>query len=250
MNGFVRVGLLLACFGLAMPLPAKPSKTPESYQVRAEQLVAQTLEKIPAYTLLAQQQKDFIPAWQELLRQQLIVGAGRREREHSESIALGLALHSSNGFLSAADDDSVNRYFQQQRRLLADAQQDPRLCRLLLNTPSARMDQAGAPPWLMDKKYRAYRPGLQQALTGLIDNAQGKWPRSLPAEQNSLFIRRVVSQMVDSYGPDSLKRYELVSNENASPETRCLGLHQLYETIDTLPLELRAQVVRGYFGGQ
>jgi hypothetical protein len=248
MNRSMRALLLLACLVSAVPLIAKPAKTPEAYQAQAEQIVAQTLEKIPAYALLAQQQKDFIPAWQELLRQQLIIGGSRQAQEFSRAIALGLALHSSNGFLSAADDDSVNRYFQQQRRLLADAQQDPRLCRLLLNTPSARMDQAGAPPWLMEKKYRAYQPGLQQAMTELIVNAQGKWPRTLPDEQSSLFIRRVVGQMVDTYGPESLKRYELMGNENASPETRCLALHQLYETIDTLPLELRAQVVRGYFG--
>lgn len=249
MDKTMRVLLLLVCLGCAGPLAAKTAKTPEAYQAQAEQLVAQTLIKIPAYTLLAERQKDFVPAWSEQLRQQLIVGAGKRERELSESIALGLAMHSGNDYLTAADDDSVDRYFQQQRRLLADAQQDPRLCRLLLGTASARMDQSGAPPWLMEKKYRIYKPDLQQALTELIVNAQGKWPRTLPAEQNSLFIRRLVSRMVDTYGPESLKRYELMSNENASPEIRCLGLHQLYETIATQPLELRAQLVRGYFGG-
>jgi len=249
MGASLRTLLLLVCLGCAGPLAAKTAKTPEAYQAQAERLVAQTLVKIPAYAVLAQKQADFVPAWSEQLRQQLIVGAGKRERELSESIALGLAMHSGNDYLTAADDERVDRYFQQQRRLLADAQQDPRLCRLLLGTTSARMDQSGAPPWLMEKNYRAYKPELQQALTELIVNAQGKWPRTLPAEQNSLFIRRLVSRMVDTYGPESLKRYELMSNENASPEIRCLGLHQLYETIASQPLELRAQLVRGYFGG-
>mgnify|MGYP006378326809 CR=1 FL=1 len=245
MGRSMRALLLMASVVFAGLLAAK---SPEDYQRQASRAVERTLQEIPAYAIMAQRQADFVPAWREQLRQQLIVSGGRRARELNESIALGLAMHSGNDYLTAADDDSVDRYFQQQRRLLADAQQDPRLCRLLLGTASARMDQSGAPPWLMEKNYRKYRPDLQQALTELVVNAQGKWPRTLPAEQNSLFIRRLVSRMVDTYGPESLKRYELMSNENASPEIRCLGLHQLYETIATLPLELRAQVVRGYFG--
>jgi len=248
MNHSWRICCLLAGLLFTGVAQAKAERTPEDYERQARQIVSQTLSDIPAYAILAKQQPDFVATWQEQLRRQLIVGNGRREREVSEAIALGLALLSSNYFFSAADDDSVNRYFQQQRRLLADAQQDPRLCRLLLNTPGARNDQSGAPPWLLDKKYRAYRKELQPALTGLIVNAQGKWPRTLPDEQNNLFIRQIVSQMVDAYGQQSLKNYELAGNDNASPEARCLGLHQLYETINTQHLELRAQLVRGMFG--
>lgn len=240
---------LLVGLCVATGAPAKTAKTPEDFQKQAVRHVEQTLKEIPAYAIMAQRQTDFVPVWREQLRQQLIVGGGKRGHELSESIALGLAMHSGNEYLSAADDGSVNRYFQQQRRLLADAQQDPRLCRLLLGTPSARVDQTGALPWLMEKNYRKYRPELQEALTGLVVNAQDQWPRTLPAEQNSLFIRRLVARMADIYGPDSLKRYELMGNDNASPGTRCTALHQLYETIATQPLELRAQLVRGYFGG-
>ncbi len=248
MNLYLRIFCLLASMLFSGLADAKAERTPEDYERQAQQIVSQTLSDIPAYAILAKQQPDFVAAWQEQLRRQLIVGHGRREREASDAIGLGLALLSSNYFFSSADDDSVNRYFQQQRRLLADAQQDPRLCRLLLNTPGARNDQSGAAPWLLEKKYRVYRKELQPALTGLIVNAQDKWPRTLPDEQNNLFIRRIVSQMVDTYGQQSLKNYELASNDNASPETRCLGLHQLYETISTQHLELRAQLVRGMFG--
>lgn len=249
MGTSMRAFVLMACLVFAGLLAAKTAKTPEDYQQQAGRAVERTLQEIPAYAIMAQRQADFVPTWREQLRQQLIVGAGKRERELNESIALGLAMHAGNDYLSAADDGSVDRYFQQQRRLLADAQQDPRLCRLLLGTPSARVEQAGALPWLMEKNYRKYRPELQQALTALVVNAQGKWPRTLPAGQNSLFIRRLVSRMADIYGPESLKRYELMGNENASPDIRCTALHQLYETLASQPPELRAQLVRGYFGG-
>ncbi len=247
MHKIIFIFLLISTSMLA---DAKPAKTPEDFQRQAEQIVAVDLQKIPAYAILAKQQKNFLPAWRELLRQQLIVGNARKPHDTSQAIALALALNSSNTFLLAADNIHVDNYFQQQRKFLQLSQQDPRLCRILLNTPAQRADQIGTRPWLLEKDYQRYKPALQNAVTQLITNAENQWPRTLPEEQSQQFMKRIVSQMVSTYGPESLKRYELMSNENASPETRCMGLHQLYETINTQKLELRAQLVRSFFGGQ
>ncbi len=240
--------LILIC--VAMLADAKSSKTPEEFQRQAEQIVAEDLQKIPAYAILAKQQKNFLPAWRELLRQQLIVGNNRKPHDTSQAIALALALNMSNNYLLAANNETVDNYFQQQRQFLQLSQQDPKLCRLLLNTPAQRADQTGMPPWLLEKNYRRYKPALQKAVEQLILSSENQWPRTLPEEQSQQFMKRIVSQMVSTYGPESLKRYELMSNENASPETRCMGLHQLYETINTQPVELRTQLVRSFFGGQ
>lgn len=234
---------------LASVAQAKSAKTPESYRQRAEQIVDIDLQKIPAYGILAKQQPSFRPAWQELLRQQLIVGNDRKPHATSRAIALALALNSSNSFLLAADNASVDAYFQQQRLLLQKAQQDSRLCRILLNTPAQRSDQSGSAPWLLDKHYRGFMDDLQNAVTQLIASGGNQWPRTLPNEQSQQFMQRIVSQMAGTYGPESLQRYELMSNENASPDIRCKGLHQLYETINTQELELRTQLVRSFFGG-
>lgn len=229
---------------------AKSFNTPEDYQRQAEQIVAEDVQQIPAYAILASQQKNFLPAWRELLRQQLIVGNSRQAHNTSQAIALALALNSSNNFLLAADNERVNNYFQQQRLLLKLSQQDTQLCRILLNTPAQRADQTGSTPWLLDKNYRRYRADLQRAVTQLIISSENQLSRGLPEQQSQQFMKRIVSQMVNTYGPESLSRYELMSNENASPVTRCTGLHQLYETINTQPVELRAQLVRSFFGGQ
>jgi hypothetical protein len=229
---------------------AKSSQISEQYQRKAEQIVADDLQQIPAYDILAKQQKSFLPLWNELLRQQLIVGTSRNAHDTSQAIALGLALNMVNYFLLTASNEHVNNYFQQQRLLLELSQQNPLLCRILLNNAAQRADQTGTTPWLLDKRYLRYKPALQRAVTQLIAGSENQIPRSMPEEQSQQFMKRIVSQMVNTYGADSLKRYELMSNENANPETRCLGLHQLYETINTQPIELRAQLVRSFFGGQ
>jgi len=245
-----KIILILLLISTAMQVNAKPLKTPEEFQRQAEQIVADDLQKIPAYAILAKQQNNFLPVWRELLRQQLIVGNHRKPHETSQAIALALALNTSNNFLLTADNVSVNDYFQQQLLLLQLAQKDLQLCRILLNTPAQRTDQMGRAPWLLEKNYKRYKPALQKAVEQLILSSENQWPRSLPEEQSQQFMKRIVSQMVSTYGPESLKRYELMSNENTGPETRCMGLHQLYETINTQPLELRAQLVRSFFGGQ
>ncbi len=229
---------------------AKPSKSPEDFQRQAEQIVAEDVQQIPAYAILAKQQLNFLPAWRELLRQQLIIGNDRKPHNTSQAIALAMALNMSNNFLLAANNEAVDDYFQQQRLFLTLSQEDPQLCRLLLNTPAQRADRTGSTPWLLDKNYQRYRADLQRAVTQLIVSSENQLPRRLPEEQSQQFMKRIVSQMVNLYGPESLTRYELMSNENASPETRCTGLHQLYETINTQPLELRTQLVRSFFGGQ
>lgn len=239
--------LLLIC--TATYAVAESSKSPEDYQRQAEQIVAEDIQQIPAYGILAKQQKNFLPAWRELLRQQLIVSHDRNPHNTSQAIALALALNTSNTFLLAADNTRVDNYFQQQRQFLQLSQNDPRLCRILLNTPAQRTDQVSSTPWLLDKNYRRYKPALQKAVEQLILNSENQWPRSLPEKQSQQFMTRIVSQMVSTYGPDSLKSYELMSNENASPDIRCKGLHNLYETINTQALELRAQLVRSFFGG-
>jgi hypothetical protein len=245
-----KIIFILVLISATIQANAKPLKTPEDFQRQAEQFVADDLQKIPAYTILAKQQNNFLPVWRELLRQQLIVGNHRKPHNTSQAIALALALNSSNNFLLAANNETVNNYFQQQRLFLQLSQKDPRLCRILLNTPAQRMDQVGSVPWLLEKKYRQFKPALQNAIEQLILSSENQWPRTLPEEQSQQFMKRIVSQMASTYGPESLKRYELMSNENTSPETRCMGLHQLYETINTQPLELRTQLVRSFFGGQ
>jgi hypothetical protein len=239
--------LLLLC--TAFSAQAKPVKTPEHFQLTAEQIIDLDLAAIPAYALLLKQQKNFAATWQELLRQQLIIGNHQDPHAVSQAIALALAMNISNQFITRADNKSVDKYFQQQRILLQQSQQDPRLCRILLNTATQRADQNGATPWLLEKPYRHIKPELQQAITQLILSAENQWPRILPDEQAQQFMQRIVAQMAHQYGSDSLNRYTLMHNENASPEIRCIGLYQLYETINTQPLELRAQLLRSFFGG-
>ena len=219
------------------------------YQQQAEAYIAKTKAKQPSLALLAQQQADFEPLWRELLRQQLITSKKRDGGAISQALALTMAIQYVPAYLAYADDVSINDYFQLQRKFLFQAQTDERLCRLLLNTQSSRIDQQGMPPWLLEKNYRANIPTLQAALNKLIVPKQNTWARQLPEEQSQLFMRRLISQMANTYGANSIPLYEQMNNENASPTNRCLSLTQLYETINTQPLELRAQLIRSFFGG-
>lgn len=242
--------LLLASILLFFALmQASAENQPGYYQQQADIYMAQTTSKQPSFALLSQQQSGFQPLWRELLRQQLITGKKKDGAAISQAIALTLAIQYIPSYLRDADDPSIDYYFQLQRRLLLQAQTDARLCSLLLNTQSSRNDQQGMPPWLLDKKYRSYIPSLQTAMNQLIKPRKDTWSRQLPAEQSQLFMRRTISQMANTYGTDSIASYEQMNNENSSPAKRCLGLHQLYETINMQPLELRAQLIRSFFGG-
>lgn len=224
-------------------------QTPSFYQEQAAAYIATTKTQHPSLALLAQQHADFEPLWRELLRQQLITSKKKDSESISQAIALMLAIQYVPTYYHYADDPSINTYFQLQRSLLSQSQTDARLCRLLLNTQSSQNDQHGMPPWILEKKYRANIPVLQTAVNQLITARKLPWARQLPEEQNQTFMRRTINQMASIYGAESLAMYEQMNNENSSPDHRCLGLHQLYETINLQPLELRAQLIRSFFGG-
>ena len=117
------------------------------------------------------------------------------------------------------------------------------------NLPTtARRDSAGEVPWLMQKPYRDRQAALQQAVTQLLLSGNGKPPRMLPPDDAERFMQRTASQMAARFGPDSLKDYEAMLDDNAGPAQRCKGLYQLMETINAQAPELRAQMVRQFFG--
>ena len=235
--------LLIACVDAS----AKPD-TPEATQAQAEQAVTRGKRQQPAFALLAGQQEGFEAEWQEQLRQQLIVGTRGSPDAISNAIATAMAVFAAGGYLASADDASVDAFFQQQRFLVSRARTDDRLCARLLNTPSARRDSAGEVPWLMQKPYRDRQAALQQAVTQLLLSGNGKPPRMLPPDDAERFMQRTASQMAARYGPDSLKDYEAMLDDNAGPAQRCKGLYQLMETINAQAPELRAQMVRQFFG--
>lgn len=235
--------LALACSGVS-----EAAKTPEATQAQAELVVARGKQKQPAFALLTEQQKGFEAEWQEQLRQQLVVGTRGSPDAISNAIVTAMALFAAGGYLSSADDISVDAFFQQQRMLVSHAQTDARLCARLLNTQSARRDSVGEAPWLMQKPYRSQQSALQQAVTQLLLSGNGKPPRMLPPDDAERFMQRTASQMAERYGPDSLKDYEAMLDDNAGPAQRCKGLHQLMETINMQAPELRAQMVRQFFG--
>jgi hypothetical protein len=61
-------------------------------------------------------------------------------------------------------------------------------------------------------------------------------------------MQRLISRMAQRFGAASLREYELIENENADPMTRCKAVWQVAETMHNEPLELRAHLVRIYFG--
>lgn len=235
--------LLIACAGAH----AKPG-TPESSQALAEQTVARGKQQQPAFALLAGQQDGFEAEWREQLRRQLVVGTPGSPDAISDAIATSLALLNAGAYLDSAGDASVDALFQQQRALVLLAQTDARLCARLLNTPSARRDEAGETPWLLRKPYRKLQPALQESITRLVLDAQHKPARRLPADDAERFMQRTIAQMAARYGPDSLEDYEAMLDDNAGQALRCKGLHQLMETIHAQAPPLRAQMVRQFFG--
>lgn len=223
---------------------------PEKYSQQAEQLIAQTKIKQPALATLAKQFNAFDAQWRELLRQQLIIRNHKNSEQLSKAIGLSLAMQYATSYYQFADNTSIDYFLQVQRRLLLQAQTDARLCGILINTASSRVDQQGMQPWLLEKNYRLHTTDIQNAMSLLIQSGQNPWSRTLPDDQRQLFMRRTISQMANIYGADTIKNYEQMNNENSSPANRCLGLYQLYETINRQPLELRAQLLRSFFGDE
>jgi hypothetical protein len=235
--------LLSACAGIPSEL-----KTPEADFARAKTVVDDSKQKQPALAILAEQQKGFEADWREQLRKQLVAGTPGSAQAISDAIVTGMALFTVGGYLVKADNDRVDAFFQQQRILAAQAQNDPRLCALLLNTPSARHDSFGEAPWLLQKPYSAQLPALQQSIAQLVLDAQDKQPRLLPPADAEHFMQRTASQMGAKFGQQSLQDYEAMLNTNAGPAIRCKGLYELMETINLQAPELRAQMVRQFFG--
>ena len=216
---------------------------------RAKTVVDDSKQKQPALAILAEQQKGFEADWREQLRKQLVAGTPGSPETISDAIVTGMALFTVGGYLVKADNEHVDAFFQQQRILVARAQNDPRLCALLLNTPSARQDSIGEVPWLLQKPYSAQLPALQQSIAQLVLDAQGKQPRLLPPAEAERFMQR--HRQPDGRKIRTAKSgrdYEAMLNANAGPAIRCKGLYELMETINLQAPELRAQMVRQFFG--
>lgn len=237
------VMLLSACAGIPSEL-----KTPETDLARAKTVVENSKKEQPALAILAEQQKGFESDWREQLRKQLVAGTPDSAETLSDAIVTGMALFTVGGYLVKADNEHVDDFFQQQRILVAQAQNDPRLCALLLNTPSARHDSIGEAPWLLQKPYNAQLSALKQSIIQLVMAAQGKQPRILPPAEAERFMQRIANQMGAQFGQQSLQDYEAMLNTNAGPAIRCKGLYELMETINLQAPELRAQMVRQFFG--
>lgn len=236
--------LLLLCASALAAAPPAPEDSLHAAQAR----IAETRARHPALDLLARQQPGFEETWREQLRQRLIVAPAREARAASEAIATGLALNASTGYLLRAGDPAVEGLFVQQRRLMAAAKDDDALCAILLNTPSAREDRAGAMPWLLEKPWRDWQPDLLAALSALVLDGQGEQLRQLPPEQTRWFMQRTAGQVAGRFGADGLARYERLQDGNGAPRARCLGLHELFEVLAEQPPELRALLLRAYFG--
>lgn len=242
--------LVLVCCVVLSACAGGPStlKSPETEFARAKTVVDVSKQKQPALAILAEQQKGFEADWREQLRKQLVAGTPGSPETISDAIVTGMALFTVGGYLVKADNKHVDAFFQQQRILVARAQNDPRLCAMLLNTPSARQDSIGEVPWLLQKPYSAQLPALQQSIAQLVLDAQGKQPRLLPPAEAERFMQRTASQMGAKFGQQSLQDYEAMLNANAGPAIRCKGLYELMETINLQAPELRAQMVRQFFG--
>jgi hypothetical protein len=237
---------LIFIFLLSQNALAQTLRSPESVERDVQTQLTQSQMRHPAFAALAEQQPDFLSAWRTQLREQLIVLAPKQWPAASDAVALAESLNVANRYLMRADDKRVDAYFQQQRLLLDAARRDSRLCSRLLNTAISNADERYNAPWLMQAGFRKNLSALHSAVAGLVLQAQT--PRRLPAEQNQLFMQRLISRMAQRFGAASLREYELIENENADPMTRCKAVWQVAETMHNEPLELRAHLVRIYFG--
>ena len=234
---------------LCASLPAAATVTPEDDLRRAQAQIDETRARHRALDLLARQQPGFEAAWREQLRQRLVVAPKREARAASEAIATGLALNAINGHLARAGDPAVEGLFVQQRRLMAAAKDDGALCAILLDTPTAREDRAGAPPWLLQKPWRDGRGDLLAAVSAVILDAGDGPARRLPPAEENAFMQRIAGRISGRFGAEGLARHQGLQNANGAPLARCRGLHELFEVLAEQPPALRAMLLRGYFGG-
>lgn len=222
--------------------------SPEDLRHQADALVAEIRERQPVYGLLSEQQGAYLVTWREQVRQYIAVNGSRNAPSAGRAIAAALALNDSAAYLSRSDDAGVDALLVQQRRLMALAQTDASLCGILLNTPTARLDESGRTPWLLRRPYKTMLPALEMALFQVVGSAQGKMPRTLPDSQSQQFTQRIAAQMGERFGREGLEDLERLQNDNSAPALRCRGVSRLLDTIAQQPPELRTQLMRIYFG--
>lgn len=240
---FLSLLLVLPSIGRAATAP-----DPAVLQRQAEAAVNETRTRLPAYALLAEQQSGFLVNWREQVRQFMAVNGNRNTQNASRAIATALGLNASTAYLSRSDDAAIDALLIQQRRLMTMAQTDARLCGILLNTTTARLDEKGHEPWLLRKPYRALQPDLETALFQIVTSAQDKAPRTLPETQSQQFTQRIAARVGERHGREGLEDLERMQNDNTAPAQRCRGVSRLLEAIAEQPPELRAQLMRIYFG--
>lgn len=221
---------------------------PNELRKQADAAVSETRKRQPAYALLAEQQNGFLVTWREQLRQYMAVNGRRNTQDASRAIATALALNASTAYLTRSNNDAIDALLIEQRRLMTMAQTDATLCGILLNTTTARLDESGRMPWLLRKPYKALLPKLETAVAGVVISAQGSPARTLPEEQSQQFTQRIASRIGEHYGQEGLDDLERMQNDNTAPARRCRGVSRLLEAVAEQPPELRAQLMRIYFG--
>lgn len=241
---------LLIALLLILPAMGRAAAEPDPaiLQQQAEATVTETQRQQPAYAWLAEQQTGFLMSWREQLRQYMAVNDRRNAQDASRAIAAALGLNASTAYIGRADDAAVNALLEQQQHLMLMAQHDAVLCGILLDTATARSDESGRMPWLLRKPYRAVLPNLESAVSRLVTSAQGMPARLLPENQRQPFIRRIAARVDERHGREGLDDLERLQNSNAAPALRCRGAWRLLEAISEQPSELRAQLMRIYFG--
>ena len=245
----MKLRLMIALL-LVLPAMGSPATDPDpaALQQQAEIAVTETGKRQPAYALLAEQQAGFRVSWREQLRQFMAVNGRRNTQAASRAIATALGLNAGTAYLSRSDDNAIDALLIQQRRLMTMAQTDTRLCGILLNTATARLDENGHAPWLLRKPYSALLPDLESALSGIVMSAQGRPARTLPEAQSRQFTQRIAARVGERHGREGLDDLERMQNDNTAPAQRCRGVSRLLEAIAEQPPELRAQLMRIYFG--
>jgi hypothetical protein len=245
----MKLRLMIALL-LVLPAMDSPAAEPDpaALQQQAEAAVTETRKRQPAYALLAGQQDGFLVNWREQVRQFIAVNGRRNTQTASRAIATALGLNASTAYLSRSDDNAIDALLIQQQRLMTMAQTDARLCGILLNTTTARLDENGHAPWLLRKPYSTLLPDLESAVSGIVMSAQGRPARTLPEAQSQQFTQRIAARIGERYGREGLDDLERMQNDNTAPAQRCRGVFRLLEAIAEQPPELRVQLMRIYFG--
>lgn len=221
---------------------------PDDLRRQADTAVSDTGKNQPVYALLAEQQNGFLVNWREQLRQYMAINGRRNTQDASRAIAAALGLNATVAYLSRSPDEAIDALLAQQRRLMTMAQDDAALCGILLNTTTARLDENGREPWLLRKPYATLLTDLESALAGIVIGAQGSPARTLPEAQGQQFTQRIAARVGERYGQEGLEDLERMQNDNTAPARRCRGVSRLLEAIAEQPPELRAQLMRIYFG--